>query len=123
MKLDDYFIHDADADKCICTNCDDVIRANGRHSTFIKAMDKLNDKRFALGMWLLNAESRKRFVKRLHTLETRDEYLDYLQEIYDMVKAVLESCDEWREYSGAQFRQIVRITNHASWSKEMRKGE
>ena len=86
-------------------------------------MDKLNDKRCALGMWLSNDDSRKRFVKRLHNLDTREDTLEYLQDIFDMIIDVLESCDEWREYSGAMYRQIIRITNHASWSKKMRKGD
>tara|TARA_R100000152_G_scaffold16595_1_gene8108 strand:+ start:397 stop:762 length:366 start_codon:yes stop_codon:yes gene_type:complete len=121
--MEELFIHNDDADDCVCVMCDDVIRSNGRHSKFISAMDRLNDKRCALGMWLLNAESRKRFVKRLYNLETRESTIEYIQEIYDLVVLVLESNDEWREYSGAMFRQIVRITNHASWAKEMRKGE
>ena len=121
--MKDYFIHNDDADKCVCVMCDDLIRSNGRHSNFIQAMEKLNDKRCALGMWLSNDDSRKRFVKRLNNLDTREDTLEYLQDIFDMIINVLESCDEWREYSGAMYRQIIRITNHASWSKRMRKGD
>ncbi len=121
--MKDYFIHNDNTDKCVCVMCDDLIRSNGRHSKFIQSMDRLNDKRHALGMWLSNDSSRKRFVKRLHSLDTRENTLEYLQDILDMIADVLESCDEWREYSAAMYRQIIRITNHASWSKKMRKGD
>jgi hypothetical protein len=111
MEKNKLYLHEKGNKDCICTMCDARRSEIIKRDKTLEVMDRINDKVKcgALGLYLRDEKGKNIFAKKIHSLKSRDSMFRVLEEVRDLISELLESSEEWKEYSASQYRQLVRI--------------